>query len=193
MKLKDHYSSKLDAPVLEKLDAVYEEAMKELIDQIERGDWTGNQKKRQKASILPNIALYRSFIRLGIPKDRAKELVRERAYAKAHKLHDVLAAFFRIPRFSKVFRFFMRKGMSGDEIWHTTILSDDDKGFVMDITKCLWKDTCSHFGCPEICEIFCSSDHIVFGNIDKLEFLRSQTLGMDGSKCDFDFRFRKHG
>lgn len=60
----------------------------------------------------------------------------------------------------------------------------------MDVLKCLWADTCKSFGCPEICEIFCLCDHIVFGNIDKLRFDRSQTLGMGGKKCDFCFKSR---
>ena len=63
-------------------------------------------------------------------------------------------------------------------------ISDDSQEFFMDVLKCLWFDTCSYFGCPELCEIFCLCDHIVFGNIGKLEFERSQTLGMDGEKID---------
>lgn len=78
--------------------------------------------------------------------------------------------------------------MAGDEIWKSQILFDDSKRFSMDVHKCLWADTCSYFDCAEICEIFCLCDYIVFGNIDKLQFKRSQTLGMNGEKCDFSFR-----
>ena len=78
--------------------------------------------------------------------------------------------------------------MAGEEIWRSKILADDSQEFSMDVLKCLWFDTCSYFGFPELCEIFCLCDHIVFGNIGKLEFERSQTLGMDGEKCDFYFR-----
>lgn len=192
MKLKKFYSSRLEGPILDKLDIGYERMMEELIRKLDEDDWTEKQKKCQKTNILPRIALYKTFIRFGVPKDRAKELVREFAYDRAEKFHNVLTTFFKFPRFSKAFRLFMRKGMAGDEIWHSRILSDDDEGFAMDVTKCLWNDTCIYFDCPELCEVFCNCDHIVFGNIEKLEFLRSQTLGMDGSKCDFDFRFRKH-
>ena len=56
-----------------------------------------------------------------------------------------------------------------------------------EILKCLWADTCKFFECPELCEIFCLCDHIVFGNIKGLVFERSRTLGMNGEKCDFCF------
>ena len=90
-----------------------------------------------------------------------------------------------------LFRLFMRKGMTGDEIWRSQIVVDDSRHFYTDVLKCLWCDTCTHFGCPELCEIFCLCDHIVFGDIGKLEFDRSQTLGMGGEKCDFCFRSKK--
>ena len=77
--------------------------------------------------------------------------------------------------------------MAGEEIWKSKVVRDDSQCFSMDVFKCLWADTCSYFDCYEICEVFCLCDHIVFGNIDKMEFKRTQTLGMRGEKCDFCF------
>ncbi|MBF1134158.1 MAG: L-2-amino-thiazoline-4-carboxylic acid hydrolase [[Eubacterium] brachy] len=168
--------------------------MKLLIEKIDQGSWTKKQKKRQKNSILSNVALCKTLIEAGIPKEQSYELVKEYSFHVAGKFHGILKALFYIPGFFRLFRFFMRKGMAGTEIWISDILTDNSREYSMDVLKCLWFDTCSHFGCPELCEIFCLCDHIVFGNIGKLQFDRSQTLGMGGDKCDFCFRSKKlHG
>lgn len=165
--------------------------MKQLIKEINQGSWTEKQKKRQKRSIISNIALYRCFIDKGLSKNEAKELVKEYSFYVAQKAHKLLKTFFHIPGFFRIFRLFMKKGMSGDEIWKSRILSDDGEYYRVDVLKCLWADTCNFFECPELCEIFCLCDHIVFGNIKGFVFERSQTLGMNGEKCDFCYINRK--
>lgn len=187
MKYKQFYSGKLDSTILENLDQEHKNKMNRLIGEIEQGTWTVKQKKRQKNSIISNIALYKVFLDNGLSAQEAKELVKGYSFHIAEKVHGVLSALFHIPGFFHIFRFFMRKGMAGEEIWKSKILFDDPKNFSMNVHQCLWADTCRHFGCPEICEIFCLCDHIVFGNIEKLQFERSQTLGMNGEKCDFCF------
>ena len=61
MTYKKFYCGKLDAPVLEHIDAAHKKEMKRLIEAIHQGAWTEKQKKRQKSSILSNIALYKSL------------------------------------------------------------------------------------------------------------------------------------
>jgi len=96
--------------------------------------------------------------------------VKEYSFYIAGKAHRILNALFHIPGFFKLFRFFMRKGMTGEEIWISQKLADNANEYSTDVLKCLWFDTCTYFNCPEICEIFCLCDHIVFGNIKKLHF-----------------------
>ncbi|MGX8795291.1 L-2-amino-thiazoline-4-carboxylic acid hydrolase [Fusibacter sp. JL298sf-3] len=59
----------------------------------------------------------------------------------------------------------------------------------MDISKCLRKDTCGYFECPNICEVFCSCDWIMYEGIRQITFDRNQTLGENGERCDFRFSF----
>lgn len=191
MKFGKFYSSKVDHHILENLDEEYKKNFDILVKESNEGSWSKKQKKVQKASILSNIAFYRTFLEFDVPKEEAVELVRERANHKARKLNNILKKFFRFPKFSKLFRFMMKKTMSGTEIWKIEILENNEKRYVFDVNKCLWADTCAHFGCPELCEVFCLSDHIIFGDINKMEFERSQTLGMNGEKCDFCFKFKK--
>lgn len=190
MKYKQFYKGKLPVQLLERIDTQHKEKMKALIRTSEQEGWTKKQRKRQQSNILPNIALYQVFIDNEISKEKAKELVKAYSFHLAHKYHNILKTMFIIPGFFRVFRFFMRTGMKGDEIWISKIRADNVRECSMDVLKCLWADTCKSFGCLEICEIFCLCDHIVFGNIDKLRFDRSQTLGMGGKKCDFCFKAR---
>ena len=55
------------------------------------------------------------------------------------------------------------------------------------ITNCLWHNACKEFGCPELCAAFCDVDDITYGNLKKLGFTRTQTLGKGGDCCDFHF------
>lgn len=191
MKFKDFYSSKLNKKFLENLDVDYRKNFEILVNKINGSNWTNKQKKVQKKSILQNIALYKTFIEYGISKEESRELVREFAYYKAAKIHRFLKKMFRIPKFKNFFKYVMGKTMKGEEIWCKNVINNNNENYSLDITKCLWWETCKFFECPELCEVYCLSDHIIFENIDKLEFNRSETLGMNGEKCDFRFNFKK--
>ena len=147
MTYKRFYFGKLDAHILKDIDVEHKTKMKFLMKEINRGTWTEKQKKRQKNSIISNIALYRCFIAKGFSKNEAKELVKEYSFYIAEKAHKLLKTFFRIPGFFGLFRLFMKKGMSGDEIWESNILSDDGRYYRVDVIKCLWADTCEFFEC----------------------------------------------
>ena len=146
----------------------------------------------QKSSIISNIALYKCFIDKGISKNEAKELVKEYSFYIAKKAHKILKIFF-ISQFFWIFPFIYEnwdvgqwnmEKQSSIRWWHTL----QSWWF-----KCLWVDTCEFFGCPKLCEIFCLCNPIVFGNINRFVFERSQTLGMKGDKCDFCFiNVKKH-
>lgn len=187
MKLKKFYKGKLDASLLNRLNGLYSQKMQVLLIKLENGSWTKKQIERQKKSILPKIALYQVFIEEGLKKEEARELVRLYAYHIAHKINKTLKALFHIPGFFHFFRFIMKKGMGEEEIWTSKVLENNENEYAFDVLKCLWADTCRHFDCYELCEIFCLCDPIMFGNIGKLDFKRSQTLGMNGEKCDFCF------
>lgn len=193
MKLKKFYCGKLNENVLMNIDEDYKSRIKYLVGNLDGGPWNRKQNKKQESSILPNIALYQILQERGFSKPESLELVREYSYFQAEKAHKILKKLFFLPKFQKVFRGFMKKGLTGMGFWESEILSNDAKNFKIDITKCLWHDTCNYFGCDEICEIFCSCDHIVFGNIKKMDFIRSQTLGTNGEKCDFLFNFHNNG
>ena len=93
------YFGRLNAQILKDIDAEHKTKMKQLIKEINQGSWTEKQKKRQKNSIISNIALYRCFIDKGLSKNEAKELVKEYSFYIAEKAHKLLKTFFHIPGF----------------------------------------------------------------------------------------------
>lgn len=54
-----------------------------------------------------------------------------------------------------------------------------------DILKCPYVKYCTELGCPELAHIFCDNDIYAYGNLDGIQFLRTQTIGTGGEKCDF--------
>lgn len=109
MKLRKFYASKVDPHILERIDEFYRKHLCDLARKWEKGTWSAKQKKWQRRSILPNIALYQTFLQYAIEKEEALELVRARAYHKAEKLHSILKKLFCIPQFSKTFRNLIKK------------------------------------------------------------------------------------
>jgi len=189
MKLSVFYKDKMDAQRLALLDKTYASFFKAMIAQTQTGQWTKAQQRRQFVNIVPILALYKTFRQLGFSSDEAQDLARQWITRRAKKMNAFLRFFSLFPNFSKTFRTFFRKAMSGTEIWISDFLSDTDSELKVNITKCLWKDTCDFFGCSEVCGVFCSADWTVFGNLKKLQLFRTETLGTAGSKCDFIFRF----
>ncbi len=65
------------------------------------------------------------------------------------------------------------------------------KEYRMDILECPYNKYLTEQGCPELTVLFCKNDEYTYGHIDGLEFIRTQTLGSGGEKCDFRMVLRK--
>ena len=107
------YKDKIPDEKLATLDTDYQRVLQSLIQKTQDGSWTLNQQKRQRSSILPRIALYKTFLQYGIEKEKAIELTRERAEYLGNKANKVLKTCFAFPCFSTVFRNVFRKSMNG--------------------------------------------------------------------------------
>ncbi len=61
----------------------------------------------------------------------------------------------------------------------------------VDMMKCPYHDTCTEYGCPELCRCFCDSDDISYTGLHpKLIWERSMTLGRGNDRCDFCMKVR---
>ena len=61
--------------------------------------------------------------------------------------------------------------------------------FKMDITACPYNKYLTELGCPELTQLFCKNDEYSYGNINGVKFIRTQTLGTGGDKCDFKIQY----
>lgn len=135
-------------------------------------------------TILPRVAVYAALKEAGVDADRLMEQYTRTVagptmhafYAKAEKIP------FFYPIFKKLFAMVTRKS----DAWVSTFAAQKGQ-FTLDIHQCLWYDTCCAYGVPEACQFFCLCDHYTYGDLKKVGFARTQTLGMGGSKCDFRF------
>lgn len=100
--------------------------------------------------------------------------------------HDRYAGLEWIPRFFSVFRWAFRKTTSSSDAWVSTF-EEQPEEFDLTIHQCLWHDTCVSCGCPEACRFFCECDNYAFGDLKRVGFHRTQTLGTGGDCCDFHF------
>lgn len=153
-------------------------------------DRTPNQYKTLTKTILPRVALYTAL--------KEDEKLSESAYEITHKymievigmqkckstkVLEIIPGFYRI--YSKSFLKIMRT----TDLQKSTQTEGKDY-YDITIKDCLWYNACKEFGCPELCPAFCDVDDVTYGNLRKLGFTRTQTLGKGGECCDFHF-YRK--
>lgn len=153
-------------------------------------DKTKNQMKTLTQTILPRIAMYKVLLSENISDDASYEYIRKYMMEKiATKKHVSMVKMEKVPGFygiySKIFLKFMKK----TDLQEST-QKKEKTSFDVTITKCLWHTACVENGCATLCRLFCDVDDVTYGNLKKLGFSRTKTLGYGGDCCDFHF-FKK--
>lgn len=151
---------------------------------------TPDQYKTLTKTILPRVALYKALKEDEKLSASASELIREYMIEvigmQKHKSTKVLEI---IPGFYRIYSRSFLKIMRTTDLQKST--QEEGKDYYnITITDCLWYNACKEFGCLELCPAFCDVDDITYGNLRKLGFTRTQTLGKGGECCDFHF-FKK--
>lgn len=153
-------------------------------------DKTKNQMKTLTQTIIPRIAMYRVLLAENISDNASYEYIRKYMMEKiATKKHASMVKMEKVPGFygiySKIFLKFMKK----TDLQEST-QKKEKTSFDVTITKCLWHTACVENGCATLCRLFCDVDDVTYGNLKKLGFSRTKTLGYGGDCCDFHF-FKK--
>ena len=65
-------------------------------------------------------------------------------------------------------------------------ISHDGSHVHFDITGCPYQRVTAELGVPELCNLFCTNDDIIYGDLPGMRFSRSGTLGRGDEVCDFD-------
>ena len=150
-------------------------------------DKSKNQKKTLIQTILPRIALYKAM--------QKKELSDEEVYKHMQKyMLDIVAKqkhlsmikMEKVPCFYFLYSNIFLRVVRKTDLWEST-QKHDKKSFDVTMKKCLWHTACVENDCAELCHLFCDVDNVTYGELKKIGFKRTKTLGYDGDCCDFHF------
>lgn len=186
--IKNFLFSELDTEVAQKIFDEQNNILDKII--LNTFNKTKNQLKTLKNTILPRIALYKALNNYGFSmEDSNNHMKNYMLNYIAKSKHNSMVKMEKVPDFyslySKIFLKIMRKtDLQQSKQKH------DAKSFDVTITKCLWHQACVENECPELCRLFCDVDNITYGELNKIGFTRTQTLGYGGDCCDFHF-FKK--
>lgn len=151
---------------------------------------TENQMKTLIQTILPRIALYKSFIAEGLSDDDVYKYMRKYMLEiVAAKKHSSTVKMEIVPGFYAIYSRVFLKIMRTTDLQESVQEHGKDY-FNVTITKCLWHTACVENGCEELCRLFCDVDDVTYGGLKKIGFTRTKTLGYGGDCCDFHM-FRK--
>lgn len=151
---------------------------------------TENQMKTLIQTILPRIALYKSFVAAGLSDDDVYKYMRKYMLEiVAAKKHSSTVKMEIVPGFYAIYSRVFLKIMRTTDLQESVQEHGKDY-FNVTITKCLWHTACVENGCEELCRLFCDVDDVTYGGLKKIGFTRTKTLGYGGDCCDFHM-FRK--
>lgn len=176
-----------DAEIVEQLKQNYSATMEEMCRE-QKARLSPTQYKNAKNSILVRVALYLS-LKEHVGAEEALVHTKAYFYGKVDIASKIMKFVSKSDLGFALFRKAFSTGLKADT-WTSKITRNDRKVFTFDITKCLYKDLCDFYECPELCPMFCDGDWIMFRDMVKIKFERSCTLGYGDELCDFKFTRR---
>lgn len=162
-----------------------EEILNEIIKNV-KGK-SKNQRKTLIKTILPRIALYKAMLKSDFANDEVYEqmqkymidIVAKQKHLSMQKMEKVPCFYF---LYSNIFLRVVRK----TDLWEST-QKHNKNSFDVTMKKCLWHTACIENDCDKLCHLFCDVDNITYGELGKIGFSRTKTLGYGGDCCDFHF------
>ncbi len=186
--IKNFLFSELDTEVAQKIFDEQNNILDTII--LNAFNKTKNQLKTLKNTILPRIALYKALNNYGFSmEDSNNHMKNYMLNYIAKSKHNSMVKMEKVPGFYSLYSKMFLKIMRKTDLQQSK-QKHDAKSFDVTITKCLWHQACIENECPELCRLFCDVDNITYGELNKIGFTRTQTLGYGGDCCDFHF-FKK--
>lgn len=186
--IKNFLFSELDTEVAQKIFDEQNNILDKFI--LNAFNKTKNQLKTLKNTILPRIALYKALNNYGFSmEDSNNHMKNYMLNYIAKSKHNSMVKMEKVPGFYSLYSKIFLKIMRKTDLQQSK-QKQDAKSFDVTITKCLWHQACVENECPELCRLFCDVDNITYGELNKIGFTRTQTLGYGGDCCDFHF-FKK--
>lgn len=159
-----------------------------ILDEIIKN--TKNKSKNQMETliqtILPRIALYKA-LEEGFDEEKVYQHMQKYMIdIVAKQKHLSMVKMEKIPGFYSIYSKIFLKVVRTTDLWESE-QKHDKNSFDVTMKKCLWHTACVENGCAELCHLFCDVDNVTYGDLRKLGFSRTKTLGYGADCCDFHF------
>ena len=147
-------------------------------------------------NIFPCISYYEALQKHGIPQQEALEFMDEcwsrRAQKGAESMRSMLRFCGLYKLYPMMFRFVAKQQFGSKAGFAANYYDCGKDRCKFDMTRCLFLDTCTKYGCPELTQCFCHTDDINNENLHpRLCWNRTQFMGNGGDLCDFDIYVTK--
>ena len=180
------YGEELGKPVFKKA----EDYFKKFLDEA---DYRGSDviKGHMQNNIFPVLAYYMALLDSGMKQEEAYGNVLEETQRYAEIAKESNKKLGKIPGAFFMFRLAVKKVMAKNfpaKGWETQWVRCDGHEVHFDLKRCVYYETVSRYGHPELCPVFCKNDTTAFsGFLPKIRFERSGTIGTGKRLCDFHF------
>ena len=176
---------------LDKGNALFDKQEKILDELIKNtNNKSENQMKTLVQTILPRIALYKAMLKSDLATDEIyKHMQKYMIDIVAKQKHLSMVKMEKVPCFYSLYSKIFLKVVRKTDLWESE-QSHDKNSFDVTMKKCLWHTACVENDCEKLCCLFCDVDDVTYGNLKKLGFSRTKTLGYGKDCCDFHF-YRK--
>ena len=136
-----------------------------------------NQMRELIQTILPRIALYKVLANnCSSEKDVYKYMHKYMIDIVARQKHLSMVKMEKIPGFYSIYSKIFLKVVRTTDLWESE-QKNDKNSFDVTMKKCLWHTACVENGCADLCHLFCDVDNVTYGDLRKIGFSRTKTLG----------------
>lgn len=198
MKINDtmlgHFSKALetyfDAGVSEGICICAERRFQEMLSDAE---YRHNEQIRwhMQMNLLPGIAIYLALLDHIADREKAIDLtdeVFEVARIRNQRKNKLLGA---LPFGYALFKHFAPAIIARqypEEGWRKRWVRKDKGEICFEMKTCIYLETTTAYGCPELCPLFCKNDDVVLAGFGpRIVFKRTGTLAEGSDCCDFHF------
>lgn len=146
--------------------------------------------------MLPTISMYLTLIENDFTQEEALMIAHKEIQHHARNMAEENAKLKKMPFTYGLFKMFAKSHMKKKypiEGFTVEWKRNDSNEIHFDIARCLYRDMCEKYCCPELCTVFCQSDITAFSGYEpKIRFERAGTLGGGADCCDFHFIHGSH-
>lgn len=145
------------------------------------------------ANILPGLALYQTFLADRLSREVALNETRDVLTALTNRrMTRRVRLLARLPGMFWLLRRIMKRTMNTGFVepgFKFHWVADNPHQIAFTMTRCLYHNTLTAYGAPELTPVFCYQDDVWGVELaPKVIFERPQTIGRGGQKCNFCYR-----